>query len=249
MAKRKTDLRILGLGDDKLLARLQDAAKAAGVDTVEQLADLVVDSGISARPPVDPYTERFTLEELGQRLWAVATTYPQPARRAWYEGLTPAQQASVVTVLRSRQYTAFAISNDFGLTEVQVEKIYAEHVTKLGEHVLGVRLDTMVGQITQAKQRAQQMAMEKGDAAAIWRIEKEFTSVLQDLGVVERAARKVELVDKAEEAKAAALQRMVALAEKQAARRAEIARAERERTEPQALPEAVEAEYEVLKNE
>lgn len=107
MAKRKTDLRILGLGDDKLLARLQDAAKAAGVDTVEQLADLVVDSGVAARPPVDPFTERFTLEELGQRLWTVASSYPQPARRAWFQGLTKVQRAAVVTILRSRNYTAF----------------------------------------------------------------------------------------------------------------------------------------------
>lgn len=247
MAK-KPDLRVLGLGDASLLERLGKAAKAAGVETVEQLVDLVVDSGVSARPPVDPYTERFTLEELGERLWIAATTTQRTRRREWFRGLVPVQRAAIVTTLRHRGYASHAISNDFGIPELEVEEIYAEHTTKLGSQVLGVRLDTLAGQLAQAKQRAQQLASERGDAGSFWRIEKEFIGVLQDLGVIERAAHRVEVVKVAEGKKQAALDRINTLAEKRAARLEEIKRAEFEIVEPEALPEDVAAHYEELRD-
>lgn len=245
MTKKKVDLRILGLGDSELQERLHAAALAAGVQTLEELADLVIDSGVAARPPVDPLTERFTLEDLGLRLWTVATTTPRGRRRDWFDRLIPLQQKAVVTVLRARGYSPLAISNDFGIDPIEIEKIYAEHTTKLGAQVLAVRLDTLAGQIAEAKARAQQMAMEKDDHSTFWRIEKEFVGVMMDLGVVDRAAHRVEVVNKAEEAKAAALGRLVSLAEKRAARRAEIAMAQSQEVEK--LPDAVEAEYEELK--
>lgn len=228
------------------MERLRQAAEAAGLETVEQLVDLVADSGLAAAPPDDPLTERFTLEDLGLRLWTVASTETRDNRGVWFQKLTPVQQVAVVTVLRARGYSALAISNDFKISEVEVEKIYAQHTTKLGAQVLAVRLDTLAGQIAQAKQRAQQMAMEKKDPSAYWRIEEQFVGVMQSLGVIERAAHRVEVVNKAEEAKAAALQRVLDLAEKRAVRNAELRMLDAENV--QALPDAVEAEYEELKD-
>jgi hypothetical protein len=195
---------------------------------------------------VDPLTERFTLEDLGDRLAMVAQTESPPLRQAWFTNLVPVQRNAVVTALRHRGYSALSISNDFGLPELQVEKIYAEHVTQLGAQVLAVRLDTLVGQISAAKQRAQEMAIKKGDAGTFWRVEKEHTGLLQDLGVLERAAHKVEVVNKAEESKAAAFTRLVSLAEMKARRNVELKKIEA--TVVESLPADVEAGYAELKD-
>lgn len=246
MARRKKhDARVLGLGDPELMARLKTAAEAAGVETVEQLVDLVVDSGVSARPPVDHLTERFTLEDLGSRLWTVAATEPRTRRREWYAGLAPAQQVALVTTLRHRGLSSHAIGNDLGIEDTKVEKIYAEHATKMGSQVLGIRLDTLVGQMFAAKQRAQEISVAKGDSSAYWRIEKDYVGLLQDLGVVSRAIHRVEVVNKAEEVKAAQMKRLVDIAEKRATRKVELLTVEVEKVDP--LPEAIEADYEELK--
>lgn len=249
MARRKKpDPRVTGLGDPALMERLQRAAKAAGVETVEQLTDLVVDSGAAATPPQDDLTERMTLEDLGLRLWTVAATEDQPTRKAWFQNLAPVQKNAVITTLRARGYSPLAISNDFGVGELEIEEIYAEYATKLGAQVLAIRLDTLAGQLAIAKQRAQQMAMEKDNASTFWKIEKDYVGVLQDLGVIERAAHRVEVVKVAEDKKAAAVNRLMELAEKRALRLSEIKRAEFEVIEPEALPEDVEAEYQELRD-
>lgn len=243
--RRRPDSRIIALGDDKLLERLRRAAEAAGVKTVEELADLVVDSGVAARPPADPFTDRFTLEDLGARLWRVATQTPRTRRQQWFRELAPAQRIAVVTVLRQRGYAALVISNELGISETDVESIYAENTTRLGAQVLGVRLDTLVGRMVQVAQAAQQMATEKGDSSAVWRIEKELVAMMQDLGVVDRATRKVEVVDRAEEAKAHALDRLVKIAEMRAVRQAELRQIQDTHVED--LPEEIEAEFEEIK--
>ncbi|GBE23838.1 hypothetical protein BMS3Bbin02_00103 [bacterium BMS3Bbin02] len=246
MAK-KVDLRLLGLGDDKLMERLEKAAAAAGVNTVEQLVDLVVDSGVSARPPVDGLTQRFTLEELGLRMWTVAVSKPRGERAEWFSKLVPAQQTAIITTLRHRGYSPLSISNDLGVTEMKVAQVYAKNRTELGSQVLGVRLDTLVGQIWAAKERAQEMAMKKNDAATFWRIEDSSTKLLQELGVVKRAAHKVELTVKAEDAKAAAVERMASIAEKRAVRRLELKTLEGDMIE--SLPDSVEAGFQEMKND
>ncbi len=242
----KADLRVLGLGDDKLMGRLEKAAAAAGVATVEQLVDLVVDSGVSARPPVDGLTQRFTLEDLGLRMWSVAVTKPRGLRAEWFAKLTPTQKTAIVTTLRHRGYSPLSISNDLGVTEMEVAKTYAKNRTELGAQVLGVRLDTLVGQIWAAKERAQEMAMKKDDAATFWRIEDSSTKLLQELGVVSRAAHRVELTVKAADAKAAAVGRLSAIADKRAVRRLELQTLDAEVVEE--LPASVEAGFKELKD-
>lgn len=248
MGRRKPNLRVLGLGDEKLLERLEKGAKAAGVKTVEELVDLVVDSGVSARPPKDPYTERFTLEDLGSRVWKLGATMQRNVRHRWFKKLAPVQKNAVVVVLRDRGYSSITIAQDLGIPQLNVEAIYAKHVTELGEQVLAVRLDTLAGSMLAAKERAQETAMLQRDAATFWRIEREFLAALQDLGVVQKAAHRVEVVNKAEEAKVAAFDRLVSLASKQAARRAELKQLEVEDAEPESLPQKVTVEYAELKD-
>lgn len=242
----KADLRILGLGDDRLMERLKKAAAAAGVATVEQLVDLVVDSGVSARPPVDGLTERFTLENLGLRMWSVAVTKPRGLRAEWFEKLVPAQKTAIITTLRHRGYSALSISNDLGVPETEIEKTYAQNRTELGAQVLGVRLDTLVGQIWAAKARAQEGSAGKGDWATYWRIEDSSTKLLQELGVLSRAAHRVELTVKAADAKAAAVGRLSVIAEKRAVRRLELQTLDAEVVEE--LPASVVAEFQELKD-
>jgi len=243
--RKKASLQKLGLGDEKLMERLLRAAQTIGLNSVEELADLVVDSGVSARPPVDNLSERMSLEDLGARLHVVGASKPRDQRAEWFGQLVPVQQTAVVTTLRHRGYSALSISNDFGITEMDINRTWAENRTALGSQVLGVRLDTLVGSIWAVKERAQEGAMKKGDWATFWRVEKDATGVLQDLGVVARAAHRVEVVNQAEGVKAAALDRLVALAEKKAARREELKKVEASVVDE--LPEEIEASFQGLK--
>lgn len=243
---KKVDPRILALGDPEVHARLQRAAEAAGLQSVSELADVLADSGFGGSPPDDVLTERMTLQDLGERLHAVAANTERTERKTWFARLVETQKHALITTLRATGYSPLAISNDLGVDQLEVEKIYAKHATKLGAQVLGIRLDTLAGQLAMAKHRAQELA--KDEPSTYWRIEKDYVSILQDLGVIERAAHRVEIVHQAEDKKKAALERLTKIARQQAVRMEEIKRADFEMVEPEALPQDVEAEYEELRN-
>ena len=207
------------LVDPKAKARLQAATDAAGLDSIEQLVNLVIDSGAVALPPTDGITQVYTLDDLGEQMHAQMSPLDRPQ---WFADLVDTQRVALVAMLRARGYSTSVIARDFGSTELEVNKIYAKHADDLGAQVINVRLNTLVGHLQLSSERASEGAMQKDDWGTYWRIQKEMISLLQSLGIVKQAIRKVEVAHKFDDQKQAELDDLLALERQQAARREEM---------------------------
>ena len=89
-----------------------------------------------------------------------------------------------------------------------------------------MRLNTLVGNLQIAAERAGEGAMEKDDWGTYWRVQKEMIALLQSLGIVKQAIRKVEVAHHFDDQKSAELEAILELERKQAARREELKRAD-----------------------
>lgn len=214
------------LVDPSAKDRLNAAAVAAGLESIEQLADLVADSGALALPPTDGVSEVYTLEDLGVQMRSQLASVAPTERPTWFAGLVEPQQVALVSVLRARGYSSQVISNDFGIDPVAVNKIFARYADDLGAQVVNVRLNTLVGQMQLAAERASEGAMKKEDWGTYWRIQKETIAVLQSLGIVKKAIQKVEIAHTFDDQKSAELAAILDIERKQHTRREEIKQAE-----------------------
>lgn len=208
------------LVDPKVMDRLQAAAEAAGLESVEELANLVADSGAIALPPSDGVSEVYSMEDLGMQMHS---QMPPPLERpAWFENLAEPQKIALVVMLKTRGYSSHVVARDFGITELEVVKVFARYADDLGAQVLNVRLNTLVGNLQLASERAGEGAMQKDDWGTYWRIQKEMIALLQSLGIVKQAIRKVEVAHKFDDQKSAELEAILELERKQANRRQEL---------------------------
>ena len=231
------------VADPKALERVGKAAAAAGL-SVEELANLIVDAGITALPPSDGITTRYTLKELGTRLWGTMQEEPRAMRAKWFGGLAPHQQAAVIVVLRDKGFATSVVANEFKIPQMQVIRTWNKHADDLGAQVVGTRLNTIAGNLQIMAERAQHGAMEKGDHATMWRIQKELTKVLQDLGIVDRAVHRVEVAHTFDAQKKVELEGLLELERKQARRAEEVKLIEAEVTDD--IPEEVDDESSYL---
>ena len=207
------------LVDPEAKDRLVAAAAAAGLDSIEALADLVVDSGAVAIPPTDDATESYTLEDLGVQM---RTQMPPTERPEWFAALVETQQHGLVSVLRARGYSTQVIATDFGIDPVSVNKIFARYADELGAQVVNVRLNTLVGNLQLAGERASEGALHKKDWGTYWRVQKEMIAILQSLGIVKKAIQKVEVAHTFDDQKGAELEALLKVERQKAARAEEI---------------------------
>ncbi len=207
------------VADPHALALVSKAAEAVGLD-VESLANLMVEGGITAIPPSDGITGRYTLKDLGTRLWGTMQEQPRPARAQWFGGLTPTQQIAVIVTLREKGFATQVLAQEFDIPMMEVVRTWNEHADNLGAQVVGLRLNTIAGNLQVVAERAQQGAMEKKDWSSMWRIQKELTAVLQSLGIVDRAIHRMVVTHEFDGQKKAELEALLDLERKQL-RRAE----------------------------
>lgn len=201
--------------------QLERAAAAAGL-TVQQLADLVFEAGVVPPKAPDGVVQRYTLEDLGTRLWGTMQGVPRSARAEWFAALVPAQKASMIVVLRDHGFRTEAIARDLGISTEDVLRTWNAYSGQLGSQIVGIRLDTIAGQLQLASEHAQQIAMNNGDAGTYWKIEKEKIELLQSLGIVDKAIQKVEHTHKIDDQQKAEIEELFKLREKQQKRRIEI---------------------------
>lgn len=221
--------------------RLIAAAEAAGLSSLDALADLVVDSGLLALPPPDGVTERYSLEDLGVQMRTQMASVVPADRPAWFAKLVKTQQTALVSVLRARGYSSQVIGTDFGIDPIAVTKTFARYADELGAQVVNVRLNTLVGNMQLAAERATEGAMKKNDWGTYWRIQKEVVALLQSLGIVKKAIQKVEIAHTFDDQKQAELDGILDIERKQHARREEIKKADfqiHDEVPPIALPAA-----------
>ena len=211
------------LVDPGVKARLEAAAAHAGFAGVEELVNLVVDGGFVAMPPDDGVTETYSLEDLGEQMHA---QMPPTARAEWFAELVDTQKVALVSMLRARGYSSMVIARDFAVAELEVNRIYAKYADDLGAQVINVRLNTLVGNLQLAAERAGEGSMEKKDWGTYWRIQKEMIALLQSLGIVKQAIRKVEVAHKFDDQKQSELDALLELERKQVARTEELQRAD-----------------------
>lgn len=202
-------------------AQLERAAEAAGL-SVQQLADLVFEAGVVPPKAPDGVVQRYTLEDLGTRLWGTMQSVPKDDRSAWFAALVPTQQASMIAVLRDHGFRSETIAIDLGIPVDQVMRTWNNYASKLGEQVVGIRLDTIAGQLQLASEHAQEMAIKDNNASVYWKIEKEKIELLQSIGIVEKAIHKTEVTHKIDDAQKAELEEFMKLRNKQQVRRIEV---------------------------
>jgi hypothetical protein len=219
------------LVDPAVRDRLIAAAEAAGLESIEQLADLVVDSGAIAVEP-DGVSEVYTLEDLGVQMRTQMSAVLPSDRPAWFANLVETQQAAIVSVLRARGYSSQVVATDFDIDVVQVNKHFAKYSDELGGQVVNTRLNTLVGQMQLAAERASEGAMQKEDWGTYWRIQKEVIGVLQSLGITKKAIQKVEIAHTFDDQKQAELDGILAIERKRAARHEELKLADFEVLDP-----------------
>ncbi len=221
---RKRGRRSSPLRDPGSLAKLSVAAKAAGL-TLEDLVNLVVDSGAVTLPP-DGMTMEFTLRDLGLGLYTDLQKQPKPARAAWYGELTKTQQTAVVVTLKDRGYSTMLIGQELDVPQDEVMRTWNKHADNLGAQVVGMRLSTIAGQLYLMGERAQLGASESGDWSLFWRIAKELTKAYADLGIVDRAVHRVEVTHKFDEQKQEEIDQMLKLQDMERKRDEELKKIE-----------------------
>jgi hypothetical protein len=202
--------------------RLAAAAEAAGL-SVEELVQLALDSGLASPEAETPIVlDRYTVDDLGVRMWGDMQAVDRDRRGEWLHNLVPTQRNALVCALRSRGFASEVIARDLDLDTSEVVRIWNLYGADLGTQVVAIRLDTIAGQLQIVAERAQQMAVEAGDHSAYWRIQKELVSSLQDIGIVDKAIHKIEVSHKIDDAQKAELQSLLEFQKKREARLLEV---------------------------
>lgn len=222
--------------------QLERAAAAAGL-TVQQLADLVFESGVVPPKAADGVVQRYTLEDLGTRLWGTMQGVPRSDRAAWFAALVPAQKASMIVVLRDHGFRTETIARDLGISTEDVLRTWNAYAGQLGAQVVGIRLDTIAGQLQLASEHAQQLAIANGDAGTYWKIEKEKIELLQGLGIVDKAIQKVEHTHKIDDQQKAEIEELFKLRQKQQKARITVEDAKVVESKGDDLPPEVKDDY------
>lgn len=230
------------LANPAAAAQLERAAAAAGL-TVQELADLIFEAGVVPPKAPDGVVVRYTLQDLGTKLWGTMQAVPKSERAVWFEALAPIQKSSVIVVLRDQGFRTEVIARDLGIDPGDVMRTWNAYGSQLGAQVIGIRLDTIAGQIQMASERAQQLAVEAGDHAAYWRIEKEKVELLQGIGVVERSIHRMEVTHRLDDQQKAEIEAIAALRNKQGVRRIEVEEIKKLENKTDSVPEGMEKDY------
>jgi hypothetical protein len=171
--------------------RLDVAAKAAGI-SIEALADLMVESGAITLPPSETITRPYTLKDMGTKLWAGLQEIPIANRKVWFADLTQKQRDALVTTLKHEGFQSEVIARELGLQISEVIDTWNRYCDDLGSQVVGLRLNTIAGQLAIQAERVQAMALQSDDYKTFWTVSKDFVGILQNLGIVDRAIHKVD---------------------------------------------------------
>lgn len=222
--------------------KLETAAAAAGL-TVQELADLVFEAGVAPPKVKDGVVQQYTLEDLGTRLWGTMQAVPRNEREQWFAQLVPQQQIAMIVVLREQGFRTEVIARDLGIGTDFVLRTWNNYGGQLGAQVVGIRLDTIAGQLQLASERAQEMALDAGDHGTFWKIEKEKVEVLQGLGIVDKAIQKIEHTHKIDDAQKREIEELYKLRDKQGRRKIEIIELQTAEAKGDAIPEDVKSDY------
>ena len=212
---------VVAAGNAKAL--LKAAAEAANL-SVEELAQLAIDVVGSKLVPKDQPS--FTRKQLGLCLWRELQRVTKSHRGVWYKELADEQQIALIVALRDEGYRTEVIARDLCILPAEVKTLYHRYADTVGSQVTMLRLNSIVGMMEMDLETAQIGLKADGDYKAFWQVRKDQIKLLQDLGIIERAAQRIEVNHTFEEQKQAEIQAILELERKQLTRKEEIKAAE-----------------------
>lgn len=201
---------------------LQQAAASSGMDP-KALAQLAIDA---YGAELTKTGESVTRQDLGKALWRELQAVAKENRSKWYNKLATEQQISLIVALRHEGYRPDIIARDLGITAFLVNDLYHRYAATIGSQISVIRTDTILGMMTIDLELAQEGLRANGDWNGFWRVRKDYIKLMQDLGIVERAAQRIEVTHNFEQAKQVEIDKMLELERKKAARLEEIKRAD-----------------------
>ena len=241
MARRKKTSTPI-IADSGAREKIETAAQAVGM-TPQELADLIFESGSASLPSASDLKQTYSIEDLGKRLWADMQARPKSDRSHWFAGLTNTQKTAVICVLRDRGFRTEVIAKDFAIEPSDVMRTWNAYAGSLGTQVVGIRLDTIAGQLQLAAERAQQMAVESNDHRTYWMVQRELTEMYQSIGIVDKAIHRVEVSHKLDDQARAELDKLIELDRKKNKRMIEIEQITGVQLQSDDIPEEVRDDY------
>lgn len=148
--------------------------------------------------------------EAKAELSAAAAVMPTPASRgcelfrllafeppdkwpSFVSRLDPPQIDSLIVHLVAKGHPQTTIADKLGLALSRVREVWRNSAEDLGSSVLGFSLPLIVGRLEARADELIHLAVEDDKPNLAWTIEKQRVQLLQDLGVVERAAKRHEV--------------------------------------------------------
>jgi hypothetical protein len=138
------------------------------------------------------------------------------------DGITATFSLEDLGILRSRGFSTQNIAREFACEERVVRESWTRYADDLGAQVVGVRLTTIAGELQARAEHVTQLLMEGGKPEQAWKVQKEYTKLLQDLGVVDRAKREIHVTHSIDDQQKQELDKLLELKQKKLARQEEI---------------------------
>jgi hypothetical protein len=180
------------LFDEQVIVRLEAAAKHAGFKSTAAMCEAVVSSGLIAKShQAHDILEERSLGEVGKFLAQRMEVQTDQAK--WFDGLHKTQKGALVCALMNKGHSPPAIAVALNITETVVRDTWAAYADELGKTVTGIRASTVVGELTARRDELYEQAVQRGQLALAWRIQKDYTASLQDFGIIERAVFRQEV--------------------------------------------------------
>lgn len=103
------------------------------------------------------------------------------------------RRLSLVLSLLCQGHASITIANKLGLMPNAVKDVWRDYAERIGTEVLGTTLPQLVGRIEAQADAFIEMSIASDRPDRAWKIAKERVELLQDLGVIERAAKRYEI--------------------------------------------------------
>lgn len=180
------------------MSKVQAAVEASGLTAAELLQALTAEVDPREAAEQNAVTEDVTLAEMGFSLHQQLSRRDDDEQAEFFRGLTKQQQGALVGHLTNEGFAPSSIALSFGVPEVRVRELWEEFADKLGQRITGIRLQTLVGKMTASAEKLYEQAVKDRKLNLAWKIQTDTVKILQDLGVVDRAAYRTEVTHKLE---------------------------------------------------
>jgi len=176
--------------DPDLRRKLQKAATQIGAKSLEDLAVALLDGGYLGKTKSPLEIMRLSRTEVGASL--LSQRKEEETDPDFFRRLIPAQQHAVILSLMNDGDSAQRVAGRFWLPVEEVTRVWNRYAQSIGEDVLQVRFEAVVGNLMLRTEDCYSRALANDQPKQAADILFKFTDMMQRLGVIYRAPVKVE---------------------------------------------------------